>query len=666
MSFERVLIANRGEIACRLIRACRSLDLEAVAVYSEADKNAPFVSLANSAVAIGASEASKSYLDMGKIIDAAKTSGATAVHPGYGFLAESAEFARLCTENSLKFIGPDAAIIEKMGSKIEAKAIAIDANVPVIPGYQGRDQSGALLAEKAVQIGVPLMIKASAGGGGRGMRLVTDLAAFSTELQMAQQEAMAAFGDDAVLLEKYVSNGRHVEVQVLGDSHGNIVHLFERDCSMQRNHQKIIEEAPAPNLPNATRESMLASAISLCQKVGYDSAGTVEYMYDAIADAYYFLEMNTRLQVEHPVTEAVTGIDLAAWQIKIAMGNRLTLQQEEIKCNGWAMEARVAAEDPAQNYMPQTGSISIYKEPSQVGVRVDSGIQAGSYVSHYYDSMLAKVIAHSDTRDGAIRKLKKALQDLRISGCKTNQSFLLDIITWPEFGEASHRTNSLKTVTDEGWQAPVSSDHDVGIAVIAAYLSTQSKNSSGPWGTLNGWRNTGSCGRPSSFYYMGRMVDGDLRSVKIIQEEQAFSVFWDDKELLRNVGAEIDGSCLKIISQGQLYRYEVERQGTNILVSREGRFTEICLLPLEQAALSKSAGAAGSGNVVMAPMPGLVTELLVKEGQEVAAGEPVLVLEAMKLLQKLPATGSGIIEKIHCQVGDTPEKGAPLVTLELM
>jgi len=666
MSFDTVLIANRGEIAVRIIAACQALDLKTVAVYSEADRNAKYVSHADSAVYIGPSEAALSYLDKDALIKAARQSEAGAIHPGYGFLAENEEFASACCDAGLVFIGPKPDVIGKMGSKIDAKTIAAAAGVPVVPGYHGDDQSDDVLTEAAAEIGVPLMIKASAGGGGRGMRLVDNLDHFQEQLSMARQEADAVFGDPAVLLERYVGQARHVEVQVLCDEQGNCLHLFDRDCSLQRHHQKIIEEAPAPNLPDAVREEMYQASLSLCREIGYTGAGTVEFMYEPAREAVYFLEMNTRLQVEHPVTEKITGIDLVAWQLKIALGEPLPMTQDDIHISGCAIEARVAAENPAENYRPETGRITLYEEPDGEGIRVDSGVVSDGYVSHYYDSMIAKVIASADNRVAAIRRLGKALSRYRIAGPVTNIPFLRDILELPDFKDVLHHTGTLESAFDEGWSSPETPEQDLKLAALAAFLITASDKDNSPWRSVGGWRVTELSGRTGSSYLSVQDESGDLTVMRIEgrQEEYRVTADGDDaKSLVARNAVLRDGTMTGEID-GLRFTADVRRAGKAVFFQLMGRQTVITPLTPEQRYLGRLEESGAGGNRLHAPMPGLITDILVEKGQVVEAGETLIVFEAMKLMQKLTSPSSGTVQDIHYEVGDTPEKDALLLSLE--
>src|SRR6266702_728471 len=434
--FSKILIANRGEIACRIIRTARRMGIATVAVYSEADAAALHVALADEARLIGPPPARESYLDIAAVIAAARDSGAAAVHPGYGFLSENAEFAEACAKAGLVFIGPSPEVIRAMGSKAAAKALMEAHGVPVVPGYHGAEQHEGRLVAEAGRIGFPVMIKASAGGGGRGMRIVAGVGEFAAALDGARREAVGAFGDDRMLIERYLAAPRHIEVQVFGDAHGNAVHLFERDCSIQRRHQKIIEEAPAPGLDPAQRAAIGNAALKAARAVGYVGAGTVEFIVPTdkkAGDAFYFMEMNTRIQVEHPVTEAVTGVDLVEWQLRIAAGEELPLRQEELALNGHAIEARLYAENPARDFLPSTGTLHALHLPEGEGVRVESGVRAGDSVSPFYDPMIAKLIAWGEDRETARARLRRALGDTALVGVATNLGFLTRVAADPDF-----------------------------------------------------------------------------------------------------------------------------------------------------------------------------------------------------------------------------------------
>jgi len=659
MKFSTVLIANRGEIALRLVRACQGLGLRVVAVYSDADRDAPHVIAADTAVHIGPPEAAQSYLDGDRIIAAAKQAGAQAIHPGYGFLAENAGFARACGDADLVFVGPSPENIALMGSKIAAKAAAAAANVPVVPGYYGDDQSDDRLLTEAHIIGVPLLIKASAGGGGRGMRQVLDLADFAAELTAARAEAEAAFGDSQVLLERYVGNARHIEVQILADQLSNVRHLFERDCSLQRNHQKVIEEAPAPQLAPEIRASLLDSALRLTKGIGYDSAGTVEFLLDSDAGDYFFLEMNTRLQVEHPVTEAVTGIDIAAWQLRVAGGEALPFAQDDITCTGWAIEARIAAEDPANNYRPEIGKVTSYAAPDMPGLRVDSGVCAGSTVSHYYDSMLAKLISSGRDRASAIRLLDQGLAKYHITGPGTNIPFLRDLLTLPDFVAGTHGTMSLSAAYPDGWRAPMPCPHRRAEAVLTRFLAQNSTSGSDPWTALGGWRITEPSGRRGGAIYR---VESD--DVRIEGRDGGYIVTLHDQASFEMENATLrDG---KLCYEADGMRHSLRAEIDDETVTLDGQTGRATFKVLNSDGIIQAAGDAvlDGGNQVSAPMPGLVSAVLIQPGNVVTAGQPVVVIEAMKLLQTLTAPCAGTIAQINFAAGENVDMGAVLITID--
>ena len=491
--FTKILLANRGEIACRVIDSCKRLAISTVAVYSDFDANSRHVALADEAVYIGPSSATESYLNIDAIIIAAKASGAQAIHPGYGFLSENADFADACQAADLVFIGPSPHAIRTMGSKQAAKALLADAAVPLVPGYHGTDQSAQTLLEQAQKIEAPLLIKASAGGGGKGMRRVDDLAEFATHLAAAQREAKAAFGNDEVLLEKMIPQARHVEVQIFADNQGNCLHLFERDCSLQRRHQKVIEEAPAPGLSSGTREALGQAAVAAAQAVNYRGAGTVEFIM-AADESFYFMEMNTRLQVEHPVTEMITGVDLVEWQLRVAAGEALPCSQADLQMTGCAVEVRLYAENPRKRFLPATGTLHHLRFPTPTAqLRIETGVREGDSIGIYYDPMIAKVVAWADTRERAIDGLANALQQIDISGLTTNLSFLQALLHHREFREARMHTQTIDQQL-EGLLAslPKATPQDVALAALAHITRLSKDNAAGslsPWVTLGSWRN---------------------------------------------------------------------------------------------------------------------------------------------------------------------------------
>jgi 3-methylcrotonyl-CoA carboxylase alpha subunit len=499
---KRLLIANRGEIAVRIIRACREAGITPIAVFSEADSEALYVSLADAAYCIGPGPATESYLRIDRILEAAQRAGADAVHPGYGFLSENAAFAQACAEAGLTFVGPPAEVIRRLGDKSAAKRLMADAGVPVVPGYAGEEQAEKRLRKEAGAIGTPLLIKAAAGGGGRGMRVVRDLSAFPALLEEARREAQAAFGDDRVLLEKYIDKPRHVEFQLFGDTHGHIVHLFERECSIQRRHQKIIEESPSPVMTPELRARMAEAAVKAGQAAGYINAGTVEFLVEERPDGdhrFYFLEVNTRLQVEHPVTETVTGLDLVQWQFRTAAGEPLPLTQEEISLRGHAVEVRIYAEDAAAGFLPSVGRLAQWIEPEGPGVRVDSGVERGGEVSPYYDPMLAKLIVQGTTREQALARLEQALVHFAVLGVRTNIPYLLAIVRHPAFRAGKTHTGFLaEHFADWKPDAPIPADVLTALAAEASHQSdvrpvrTTAESDAdfvAPWRRVGAWRN---------------------------------------------------------------------------------------------------------------------------------------------------------------------------------
>jgi acetyl-CoA carboxylase biotin carboxylase subunit len=499
--FKKILIANRGEITRRVILACQELGISTVAIYSEPDADMPWVRLADESYPLKGATAAETYLDQEAIFHIARITGVEAIHPGYGFLSENPSFAAACTDHDLVFIGPEAKVIQLLGSKAEARALALESGVPVVPGLDSACMLDADLAAAINEMGFPLLIKASAGGGGKGMRVVRSAAEFNDALPMARREALSSFGDDHVLVERYLPQIHHVEIQVLGDKHGNVVHLFERDCSIQRRHQKIIEESPSPLVTDALREKIAEAAVRLTRAAGYENAGTVEFIVDG-SGQFYFLEMNTRLQVEHPVTEMTTGFDLCAWQIRIAAGEALPFKQEEISCHGHALECRIYAEDPAQDFLPSIGTLTTYRSPSGPGVRVEDGVESGSVVSPYYDPLLAKVITWGQDRPEAIRKMVRALRDMVVLGVTTNIPYLLAILNESGFQNGNATTNYLNEQM-AGWTPDIVVNEDILLA--AAVFEVLHKGSKGaasrdgrvldtevpadPWDDLPSWRN---------------------------------------------------------------------------------------------------------------------------------------------------------------------------------
>lgn len=624
--FRTLLIANRGEIACRIIGTARRLGISTVAVYSDADASAQHVALADRALCIGPAPPRESYLKVDAILSAAKTSGAEAIHPGYGFLSENAEFAEACAAAGIVFVGPPAEAIRAMGLKDRAKSLMVKAGVPVVPGYLGEDQSAKRLAAEAEKIGYPVLIKPVAGGGGKGMRRVDSKKEFSAALEGAKSEALNAFNDDRVLVERYVARPRHIEVQVFADRHGNVVHLFERDCSLQRRHQKVIEEAPAPGMTKELRDALGDAAIKAARAVGYVGAGTIEFIADASnglkQDRFWFMEMNTRLQVEHAVTEAITGLDLVEWQLRVAAGERLPKMQREISINGHAIEARLYAEDPRHGFLPSTGKLERLKLPT--GVRVDSGVREGDEVTMYYDPMIAKVIAHAATRESAAEKLASALASAEIAGVRTNNGFLVRALRDAEFRSGRIDTGLLER---RGETLTGAHEPPADILAVAAHFAVRDRVSPGgtsdfdPWSARDGFRLGGLAQRAVEFVFDGR------------------------RQVVNANGADATGASL------------VRLQNGAIAVIRDGETFEIN--EYDPLAIAEAEGEATER--IVAPMPGKVTRVLVKEGERVTRGQSLAVLEAMKMEHTLAAPADLEIEIVAVAVGDQVGEGTIIV-----
>jgi geranyl-CoA carboxylase alpha subunit len=656
-AFNKILIANRGEIACRVMRTAQALGYRTVAVYSEADAEARHVQLADQAVCIGPAQVNQSYLLIDAIIAAAQKTGADAIHPGYGFLSENADFARACEAAGIVFIGPSAEAIHLMGSKRLSKIAMLKAGVPCIPGYEGAEQDDQTLSREAQRIGYPLMIKASAGGGGRGMRLVHEACELLAQIRTARSEAQNAFGSGELILERAMIQPRHVEIQVFGDQHGNIVYLGERDCSVQRRHQKVVEEAPCPLMTPELRQAMGAAAVKAAASVNYVGAGTVEFLLDQSGE-FFFLEMNTRLQVEHPVTELITGQDLVAWQIHVAEGQPLPLKQDEIRLTGHAMEVRLYAEDSAQNFLPQTGHILRWEPALLEGIRIDHGLLEGQAIGPFYDPMLAKVIAYGATREEARRKLLRAVEDCVLLGVNGNQRFLANLLGHPEFaaGNATTAFIAEQFAADPSLspQPPTSSE----LAVAAALLYQQSANARAHQPGLSGWRNAGSApwrfvlqqGEQQHSVELDVRVDGTQPGLLAKVDEQSISL-----KLLS-----CDGRWATLQLDGIRQRLAYHLEGGKLwLYGHNGnlQFTDITHLPVSSAA------GAGSGSV-KAPMDGAIVEVLVEEGSPVSKGQLLIVLEAMKMEHPLKASIDGVIRRIGVSRGDQVKNRQLLVEIE--
>ncbi|NTW01974.1 MAG: acetyl-CoA carboxylase biotin carboxylase subunit, partial [Oscillochloris sp.] len=645
MTFNRILIANRGEIAVRVIRACRELGMSPAVVYSEADAEALHVRLADVAAPIGPAPAAQSYLRGEAIIAAARELGAQAIHPGYGFLSENAAFARLCRDAGIAFIGPPAEAIEAMGGKIGARRIAVAAGVPVAPGYDGADQSEAMLAAQAERVGFPLLVKASAGGGGKGMRAVSNMAEFAAALEGARREAGAAFGDATVFLERLIQRPRHVEIQILADSHGNVVHLGERECSIQRRHQKILEESPSPVLSPALRATMGAAAVRVARAAGYVNAGTVEFVLDPDGN-YYFLEMNTRLQVEHPVTELVTGLDLVRLQIAIAAGARLPFSQDDITFRGHAIEARLYAEDPV-SFLPAVGRLALLDPPLGPGVRVDSGLTSGDEVTVYYDPMIAKLIVSGADRATAIDRLRRALDDYAVLGLTTNLPLLCAITDNPAFIAGDTHTGFL--VEQQIHAAPPTSAPAEVLAAAAIWETQDTRQDLASLSPFeNRWRASGLETRLS--YVFGR----ETAQLRVRGAASAWTIVVEDKHIDVRVAAIRASELVLYFDQRNQERFRVARDSAGDLLIAWRGYTYRLARPEPLSA--DSVGRVGHGHdgaSLNAPMPGTLVKVLVSEGETVAEGQPLLVLEAMKMEHTVVAPYAGTVRRLPFVAGSS-------------
>ncbi|WP_336153633.1 acetyl/propionyl/methylcrotonyl-CoA carboxylase subunit alpha [Acinetobacter pittii] len=646
MKFSKVLIANRGEIAVRVMQTAKAMGYQTVAVYSDADRHARHVQEADEAVYIGASKVSESYLSITKIIDACKKTGADAVHPGYGFLSENTDFAQACIDNQITFIGPTASAIELMGSKRLSKIAMIEAGVPCVPGYEGDRQDLEYLATQAEQIGFPIMVKASAGGGGRGMRLVQQASELFEALQTARSEAENAFGSGELILEKAVIAPRHVEIQVFGDTHGNYVYLFERDCSIQRRHQKVVEEAPCPVMTPVLRQQMGEAAVAAAKACAYVGAGTVEFLLDA-SGAFYFLEMNTRLQVEHPVTELITGLDLVEWQLRIANGEHLPLQQHELTLNGHAIEVRLYAEDPRQDFLPQTGQVLRWQPATLSNVRIDHGMLATDEVSPFYDPMVAKVIAYGKTREDAIRLLARAVDDCVLLGVNSNKQFLVNLLRHPIVVAGDTNTAFIQQhfQNDSSLHKQVLS---LETLAIAAALFSQRK------GTV-AWQTGLGVSLPLKLKYDDQQIQLQLSSVN-----NTFTVELCDQsvciEVLERMPEQlvylIDGVRRRVqyvLNDDQLY---LDQNNGNVAIRNV------------TYAAPEAADVAGDGKI-RAPMDGTVVNILVNKGDQVIKGQTLLVLEAMKIQQQIKSDVDGIVDDVLGQQGQQVKKRQMLFTIQI-
>lgn len=648
----KILIANRGEIACRIQRTSQALGYRTVAVFSDADADALHVQMADEAVNIGPAPVQQSYLNIPAIIDAARRTDADAIHPGYGFLSENAEFALACQHAGLTFIGPSPQAIELMGSKRLSKIAMLKAGVPCIKGYQGAEQDDETLSREAERIGYPLMIKASAGGGGRGMRLVHAASELLEQLRTARSEALHGFGSDELILEQALIEPRHVEVQLFGDQHGNLIYLGERDCSIQRRHQKVIEEAPCPVMTEELRQAMGEAALKAGRAVNYVGAGTVEFLLDARGQ-FYFLEMNTRLQVEHPVTELITGLDLVAWQLSVAEGRPLPLRQEQVQLNGHAMEVRLYAEDPAQGFLPQTGRIAAWEPALQSGVRIDHGLSEGRHISPFYDPMLGKIIAHGATREEARRKLLRAVQDSVLLGIQSNQRLLASLLDHPQFISGEFSTGFIAQYFAEHpcLHPHLPGDEELAIAAALFYQASALAHPA----PLSGWRNNASV---PLHYRLG--LEEQSWSVELnAAPGEPYRIRTASRSLDLKL-IECDGRWAILEIDGIRKRYAYRLQARQLcLFTRPG---SLILKDQTQAPVGSQAGV--SSGTLKAPMDGAIVDVLVTEGSAVSKGQLLVVLEAMKMEHPLKAGIDGVLKRLQVQVGDQVKNRQILLEVE--
>ena len=641
--FRTLLIANRGEIAARVARTARAMGIRTIAVHSDADANAFHVRACDAAIRIGPAPATESYLSIPAMIAAARETDAQAIHPGYGFLSENADFADACAQAGLVFVGPPAGAIRAMGSKAAARALMTKAGVPVVPGYQGADQSESTLAREAARIGFPVLFKPARGGGGKGMRRVDGAAGFALALEATQRKSLSSFGDAEIVVERYVERPRHVEVQVFADTQGHVVHLFERDCSLQRRHQKVIEEAPAPGLDPGLRVRLHAAAIAAAQAVGYVNAGTVEFILGADG-AFYFMEMNTRLQVENPVTEMITGLDLIEWQLRVAAGEALPLQQDQIVAQGHAVEARLCAEAPEREFLPSPGMLTRFGLPEGEGIRIDAGVASGDRITPFYDPMIAKVIARGDSRAAALDTLNDALATLTVDGVATNRALLLAMTRNADFAAGRIHTQWLDTNLDVAVPGRRPASPAQILLALSAHLADRSlegvpaagDDSTSPWNDRTGWRSN----LPAEEHFL---VDGGGGS-RIV--------------LLRALSVTIDGVPLSMdaVPSGTVYDLG---HGQRLVLDEDGHALVSIVDPLARSGIAEAV----AGGVV-APMPGKVTKLHVAVGAAVQRGAPLIVVEAMKMEHTLTAPAAGTVTALHGAVGAFVTEGAVLVEIE--
>ena len=665
--FKKILIANRGEIACRVAATAKRLGIQTVAVYSDADAQAKHVAACDEAVHIGGNAPKDSYLRWERILDAAQQTGAQAIHPGYGFLSENEDFANACAQAGLAFIGPPASAIRAMGLKAESKQLMEKADVPLVPGYHGTDQNPELLQSEADRIGYPALIKASAGGGGKGMRLVEKREDFAAALASCQREAINSFGNDAVLIEKYVQRPRHIEIQVFGDTQGNVVYLFERDCSVQRRHQKVLEEAPAPGMTPALRQKMGEAAVAAARAVGYVGAGTVEFIveqpggYDQPeAMQFYFMEMNTRLQVEHPVTEAITGEDLVEWQLRVAAGQPLPKRQDELQIIGHAIEARICAENPDNGFLPATGTLHVYRKPACSSfaisdVRVDDGVREGDAISPFYDSMIAKLIVHGDTREQALARLDAALAQTQIVGLSSNVQFLRHVVKSEAFAQAKLDTALIereKAVLFQ--QTAVPTPLAVAIAVAQQLQAEQALETADPFSRRDGWHSHGTVRRSFTFV----QDSATIQAVLTYGHHGTPQLQVGDVEAPLHWQPQGDGLLVEFAGARSTAQVHVTGEARHIFTPRGAAVLQL------QDPLAHAGEGHSEGGRLTAPMPGKLVSFAVKAGDTVTKGQALAVMEAMKMEHTIAAPADGVVQELLYAPGDQVAEGAELIRME--
>lgn len=665
--FKKILIANRGEIACRVAATAKRLGIQTVAVYSDADAQAKHVAACDEAVHIGGNAPKDSYLRWERILDAAQQTGAQAIHPGYGFLSENEDFANACAQAGLVFIGPPASAIRAMGLKAESKQLMEKAGVPLVPGYHGTDQNPELLQSEADRIGYPVLIKASAGGGGKGMRLVEKREDFAAALASCQREAINSFGNDAVLIEKYVLRPRHIEIQVFGDTQGNVVYLFERDCSVQRRHQKVLEEAPAPGMTPALRQKMGEAAVAAARAVGYVGAGTVEFIveqpggYDQPeAMQFYFMEMNTRLQVEHPVTEAITGQDLVEWQLRVAAGQLLPKRQDELQIIGHAIEARICAENPENGFLPATGTLHVYRKPACSSfaisdVRVDDGVREGDAISPFYDSMIAKLIVHGDTREQALARLDAALAQTQIVGLSSNVQFLRHVVKSEAFAQAKLDTALIereKAVLFQ--QTAVPTPLAVAIAVAQQLQAEQALETADPFSRRDGWHSHGTVRRSFTFV----QDSATIQAVLTYGHHGTPQLQVGDVEAPLHWQPQGDGLLVEFAGARSTAQVHVTGEARHIFTPRGAAVLQL------QDPLAHAGEGHSEGGRLTAPMPGKLVSFAVKAGDAVTKGQALAVMEAMKMEHTIAAPADGVVQELLYAPGDQVAEGAELIRME--